>query len=396
MWNDINLRDKAFGFVVLVLLLLASACGSDNGNSETGNVSGLRIPEGFPMPNFPEDNPYTVEKATLGRFLFYDKKLSLNNQQSCSSCHEQDKAFTDGKVLAIGSTGQVHPRHSAALANVAYNVTLNWANPLVQKLEDQLLIPLFSGEPIELGFSGKEDVLIDRLASDPSYQEMFAGAFPGEEISISTIGKAIATFERSLMSGNSPYDQYVYQGNQDAISTSAKRGLELFFSERLECDHCHGGVNFSSATTHANETFLTQPQFENNGLYNIDGKGAYPSNNRGLIDFTSKSTDMGKFKPPSLRNIGLTAPYMHDGSIADLRGVIAHYSRGGRNVTSGSYQGDGSTSPYKSGLISGFSLSAQETDDLLEFLHTLTDSEFVSRCDISDPFNPPAHCSGTN
>lgn len=375
---------------IIATLVLLVQCGCGGGGGASGSTSG--VPEGFPDPRFPGDNLYSEQKATLGRHLFYDKRLSLNETQSCASCHVQTRAFTDGRQKSVGSTGEVHPRNSPSLANVAYQVTLNWSNPLVTQLERQFLQPLFSTHPVELGFGGQEDILLARLRGDTMYQRLFDDAFPGEPISLVTMGKALATFQRKIMTGNSPYDQYVYQGNDNALSPSAKRGLDLFFSERLECDHCHGGVNFSSATTHAGETRLTQPQFENNGLYNIDGRGAYPPDNLGLFESTGIASDMGKFKPPTLRNIEVTAPYMHDGSIQTLEEVIAHYARGGRVISSGPYRGDGARSPVKSPLVSGFRITNQETQDLLSFLRSLTDSELLSRCDLSDPFDPDRLC----
>lgn len=378
--------------LLLIAAIFLGGCGS-GGTGGGSSGDSLPVPEGFPQPKIPADNPYSAAKAELGRRLFYDKRLSLNQTQSCSSCHLQALSFSDGLTKSVGSTGQQHPRNAPSLVNVAYNVTFTWFNPLVDSLETQLLVPLFNGNPIELGFSGNEDELIARLANDPAYPALFASAFPDQDLSIDTIAKAIATFERTLISGNSPYDQYVYQAKQDALSDSAKRGLELFFSERLECDHCHGGVNFSSATTHAGETFSSTPQFENNGLYNIDGKGAYPSENQGLITFTGIPSDMGKFKPPSLRNVAVSAPYMHDGSIGTLEGVLAHYSRGGRKIDSGPYAGDGSKNPYKSALIAGFNLTGQETQDVIEFLRSLTDQDYISQCDISDPFDAASPCN---
>lgn len=383
----------------ILFLLFASAAilpGCSGGSSDSTGTSSsetLRLPEGFPAPKFPADNPYSAEKAVLGRRLFFDPQLSRNGTTSCSSCHFQNRSFSDGLAKAVGSTGQTHPRNSPSLANVGYNVTFNWFNPLTASLETQPLVPLFSSDPVELGFSGNEDELLARLKNDPLYPELFSAAFPGGEISIDTIAKAIATFERTMISGNSAYDQHVYQGKQNAISDSAKRGLDLFFSERLECDHCHGGVNFSSATTHAGETFDKKPQFENNGLYNIGGDGSYPLGNQGLITFTGIPSDMGKFKPPSLRNVAVSAPYMHDGSIATLEEVVAHYARGGRKVASGPNAGDGSQNPFKSSLISGFSLTDQETADLIEFLRSLTDQDYLSRCELSDPFDEDSACN---
>lgn len=377
------------GILACGLSVALLACG---GGGESAGRSASLTPEGFPLARYPEENPHSDDKANLGRRLFYDKRLSLNQTQSCASCHVQARAFTDGRTHSVGSTGEIHPRNAPSLGNVAYQVTLNWANPLVTTLERQFLQPLFGMHPVELGFAGQEEALLARIRDDATYQQLFAAAFPGEKISLITIGKSLATFQRKIVTGNSPYDQYVYQGNDAALSVSAKRGLELFFSERLECDHCHGGVNFSASTTHAGESRLTQPQFENNGLYNIDGRGGYPPNNTGLYEITGIPTDMGKFKPPTLRNIEVTGPYMHDGSIQTLEEVIAHYARAGRQILSGPYRGDGSKSPLKSPLVAGFSISREETQDLLAFLRSLTDKELLTRCDLSDPFVSDGPC----
>lgn len=373
-------------FASLVLIaVLAVGCG---GSDSAGESGGLALPEGFPSVKEPADNAYSEAKFTLGRSLFYDERLSLNQTSSCGTCHQQALAFTDGRARAIGSTGQDHPRGSQSLANVGYANTLTWGNPLLRKLEDQALIPLFNLNPVELGFSGREEELLRRFREDPASAQMFSRAFPNEDdpVSIKSIAYALAVFQRKIISGQSRYDKYVYQGRSDALSESAKRGLNLFFSERLECDHCHGGINFAAPTNHQGVE-QARDQFENNGLYNIGGTGAYPANNTGLFEFTRDPSDMGKFRPPTLRNIELTAPYMHDGSIATLEEVIDHYSRGGRNIKSGPFAGDGKLSPYKSALISGFKLTAEEREDLLAFLRSLTDVELTTNPELSDPIS---------
>jgi cytochrome c peroxidase len=160
--------------------------------------------------------------------------------------------------------------------------------------------------------------------------------------------------------------------------------MELFFSERLECFHCHGGFNFTDSTTHA-DALVESIGYHNTGLYNTDGNGAYPVDNTGLLDMTGVRRDMGRFKAPTLRNIALTAPYMHDGSIATLDDVIDHYERGGRQITNGQYAGDGRLSPYKSEFVRGFELSAAERADLISFLQALTDRDLIERESLSDP-----------
>jgi cytochrome c peroxidase len=224
------------------------------------------------------------------------------------------------------------------------------------------------------------------LRQDQTYPRLFAAAFGADEraINLSNLTKALASFERSLISFNSPYDRYRFGGEPNAISAAAKRGERLFHSERLECFHCHGGFNFSDSIQHERLAF-TESAFHNTGLYNLDGKGAYPANNQGVYEFTGKAADMGRFKAPTLRNIVLTAPYMHDGSIATLVEVLDHYRVGGRTITKGIYAGIGRKNPYKSHFISGFELSSQEKMDLLAFLHSLTDRSFVTNPAFSDP-----------
>lgn len=348
------------------------------------------LPQGFPLPQVPEDNPMSAEKVELGRHLFYDTRLSGNQSQSCATCHIQALAFSDGRVVAVGSTGEVHPRNSMGLVNSAYNATQTWANPNLTTLERQVVIPMFGEFPVELGLAGKEDELVARLAAEPLYQTLFAAAYPDEEepITVATITRALASFTRTLISGDSPYDLNL-RGDKSALSEEAKRGMEMFFSERFECHHCHTGFNLSLSTVTANTTFPERPFF-NTGLYNIDGKGAYPPNNAGVYEITGNAEDMGRFRPPSLRNVALTAPYMHDGSIATLEEVLAFYEAGGRLIESGEYAGDGRANPYKSGFIPGFTLTEQERADLVAFLESLTDETFITDPRFSDPFAIPA------
>lgn len=364
-------------------LWLALGCGPSDSYR-------LDLPPGFPAPRVPDDNPLTEAKVELGRFLFYDVRLSENQTQSCGSCHEQARAFTDGRPTAIGSTGQHTARGSMALANVGYAATLNWANSSVVTLEMQARIPLFGEDPVELGLSGREDLLLARLSEDPRYPQMFADAFPDEAspIRVQNVLRAIASFQRVLISGDSPYDRY-QAGDTSALSESARRGMELFFSEQVECFHCHGGFNLSGAVDHEGN-FFDQSLFANNGLYNVDGAGGYPANNRGLFEITNDPRDMGRFKPPTLRNIALTAPYMHDGSLSTLEEVIDHYARGGTLTPEGPNAGDGRLSPLKDGFISGFVLTDQERADLIAFLEALTDESFVSDPRFSDPFSAAA------
>lgn len=347
----------------------------------------FELPPGFPKALVPATNPLTIEKAELGRHLFYDPHLSGNATQSCASCHEQARAFTDGRELAIGSTGQVHPRNSMSLANVVYAGTLTWPNPLVRDLEMQAALPMFGLDPIiELGARGKEEEVLARFRAEPRYEPLFRSAFSDEAdpVTIPNVQRALASFQRMLISGGSRFDRYLYRGELDALSAQEKRGYELFQSEACECFHCHSGFNFTDAVVYANSP--ADLKFHNTGLYNIGGTGAVPTNNRGLIEFTAVPSDMGRFKAPTLRNIEKTAPYMHDGSIATLEDVIEHYAAGGRTISTGPNAGVGRDSPFKSGFVMGFALPTEDKAALVAFLKSLTDDEFLTNPKFKSPW----------
>lgn len=354
------------------------------------------LPEGFPEPLVPAGNPMTYEKTELGRFLFYDVRLSGNATQACASCHQPELAFSDGLPVAVGSTGESHPRNSMALINIAYAPALAWGNPLLGSLEQQIPVPLFGEAPVELGLAGKEDVLKMRLSEDSRYQRMFREAFSEDldPISIGNVVKAIAAFVRTLIDGESPADRYRLGLDDNAISESAKRGFDLFFTEKFDCFHCHSGFNFTDSVMTADSEFI-ELTFHNNHLYNIDGDGGYPPGNRGVFEITNRPDDMGFFKTPTLRNLAFTAPYMHDGSIATLEEVIDHYAHGGRKITSGPYAGDGSKTPtnLRSPFIRGFDPSRREKEDIINFLLSLSDDQFLQDPRFADPF-PPARCPG--
>lgn len=336
-----------------------------------------KLPPGFPKPTVPADNPMTNAKVALGRKLFYDTRLSANQQQSCASCHQQAYAFSDSKVRAIGSTGQQHHRNSMSLANVGYNATFTWAHSGITSIEQHVVIPLFGDAPVEMNAAGHEQEILARLAADPSYPDEFAAAFDGKAmIDFDHVGKAIASFVRSLTSFNSPFDRYAYYGDDAALTASQVRGMNLFMSERLECSHCHAGFTFSQFVTHESSA-ADDRAFNNTGLYYLENPAA-PEFDFGLQRVTHGETDRYKFKAPTLRNIARTAPYMHDGSIATLEQVIDFYAAGGRAVTDGPFRGDGRLNPTKSPFIRGFELTPQEKADLLSFLQSLTDETFLT------------------
>jgi cytochrome c peroxidase len=329
----------------------------------------------------------TAARVDLGRYLFYDRILSANGRYACASCHRQDLAFTDGRARAVGSTGALHPRSAMSLANVAYNATLNWSNPSLTLLEDQARVPLFNREPVELGLEEGGEILLERLRGVAAYRRRFDAAFPGEPdpIRIDNVTRSIASFERTLISGDSPYDRLVYRDEREALSAAARRGMRLFFSDRIRCSQCHAGFALSGPIVYA-EVGLVAGAFHNTGLYNLAPDGAYPTDNRGLFAFTGVPDHMGRFRAPTLRNIELTAPYMHDGSITTLEGVIDHYAAGGRTIRTGRFAGIGRANRHKSRLVSGFTLSGGGKADLVAFLRSLTDRQFVIDPRFSDPF----------
>jgi cytochrome c peroxidase len=379
-------------FLVAVLALtwaaaMAASTAAEQQSASRATSYVWKLPPGFPQPKVPADNPMTEEKVALGRRLFYDTRLSLDGTFSCASCHEQARAFADGKARAVGVTGEVHPRSSMSLANIAYSPVLTWANPTVRKLELQALVPMFGEDPVELGLSGLEAPMLERVRAVDIYRDLFASAFPGESdvVSLANITKAIASFQRTLISGQSPYDRYRFQGDKTAISAAAKRGEALFFGEKTECFHCHGGFNLTETVDHVGKGLL-EIEFFNTGLYNIGGTGKYPPRNEGVFTITGLDDDMGRFKAPTLRNVTVTAPYMHDGSIATLNEVLDHYTAGGRTIKSGPYAGVGADNPNKSSFVKPFRLTAQERRDLIAFLESLTDRAFLTDPRFSNPW----------
>lgn len=347
------------------------------------------LPPGFPEPRVPADNPMSEAKFQLGRHLFYDERLSGNGTQACASCHLQHLAFTDGRAVAVGSTGESTARGAMSIVNSGYYATLTWANPSLCNLETQAQVPLFADNVgIELGVNDENKaVVLARFRDDPDYRQLFRAAFPGEAdpFDFDHIVKAIACFERAVISGDSRYDQALR--GQGKLTEAEERGRALFAGERGQCSQCHSGFNFSDQTIHAGSTRSATP-FHNTGLYNLDGKGAYPDDNPGLIGTMPQPENMGRFRAPTLRNIALTAPYMHDGSIATLTGVLDSYAGHGRNIEHGPERGDGRASPLKDPRIDRIRLDEQDKADIVAFLKTLTDDALITDARFSDPFEP--------
>ena len=300
----------------------------------------LDIPPGFEAPTFPKDNSLTVERVALGKKLFYDPILSRDSTISCNSCHKQAFAFADPRPISPGIEGRLGKRNAMSLVNVAYGKKMN-RDGGVPKLDLQAIVPIETEE--EMDFTAHE--IAERLKKITEYQALFTKAYDRGPDAF-TITRALGAFQRTLISGNSSYDQFEFQGNKEALTISAQRGKALFFSERLNCTKCHSGFNFSSG------------EFANNGLYET-----YADNGR--KDVTLSNEDLGFFKIPTLRNIELSAPYMHDGSLATLDEVIEHYNSGGKNHIN------------QSEHIKPLKLSVAEKEDLLAFLKALTDRSFI-------------------
>jgi cytochrome c peroxidase len=376
-------------FCVVALWLAGLAIISGRAGTMSSYV--WNLPQNFPRPRVPATNPMSEAKAELGRHLFYDTRLSENGTQSCATCHEQERAFTDGRAQAVGSTGETHPRGSMSLVNIAYAATLTWGNPSLTQLEDQALVPMFGEHPVELGLKQPGSALLVRLRSERKYRALFARAFDSEPdpFSIDHVTQALATFERTIISARSPYDRYHNERDNAAIPEAARRGETLFFSQPLSCFRCHSGFSFSGAVDFEGRSEGNgegRSAFHNTGLYNLAGALSYPPPNTGIYEVTRKPEDVGKFKAPTLRNIALTAPYMHDGSAATLEDVIAHYAAGGRTIASGPYQGIGHDNPNKSPTVRGFTLGPEQRDDLLAFLRSLTDDSLLHDPRFANPW----------
>ncbi|MEO8218421.1 MAG: MbnH family di-heme enzyme [Acidobacteriota bacterium] len=319
------------------------------------------LPAGFPLPLVPGDNALTAEKVALGRRLFYDKRLSLNETYSCGSCHQQSKAFTDGRTHAVGSTGAEHYRNTMSLINAVYSPAYTWADPSVRTFEEQLLVPLTNVHPVELGFAGRLPELERRLRSDVRYRELFARSFPSDDepVTVGNVARAIASFERTIISGRSPFDRMLHDGDVEAMSPAALRGMRVFLSARAACSTCHSGFDFCGNVTTA-ESPPKPAAFRNTGTW--DGQ----SSDSGLASVTHRNAGLGRFRIPTLRNIAVTGPYMHDGRFATLDEVIDHYAAGG---------------PPRPGQkldIKPFLITPTEKRDLIEFLNSLTDREVLT------------------
>ncbi len=329
-------------FIALLFLSLGLVLSCSKKEVQPNEIAGLTdVPEWFPEIPFPDENQFTEAKWLLGKKLFFDKMLSVDNSISCASCHKPELAFSDNIDFSIGAGGLSGRRNAPALGNVAYHPYYTREGG-VPTLEMQILVPI--QEHDEFNFNIVD--IAERMKQDSAYIRMSKEVFDRKPDPY-VITRAIATFERTLITGNSKYDQYVNGGDKGAMSASEVRGMDLFFGAKANCGSCHSGFNF------------TDYSFKNNGLYK-----EYADNGRER--FTKDTADRALFKVPSLRNVGLTAPYMHDGSVTTLEAVVEHYNSGGQPHSN------------RSELIKPLSLTSQEKQGLVAFLNALTDIDFVT------------------
>lgn len=338
-----------------VAAFCCSACRSGASERVLGNPIQIHPPLGLPAVPIPKDNPPTAETIDLGRRLFYDKRLSNDNSLACANCHNPQFDFTDGLKLSKGVEGRLGVRNAPTILNVAYQPLQFW-DGRAMSLEQQAASPI--ADPVEMNQPHK--IFLSKLAGDPVYTEMFRKAFGSDEVTLGRVEKALASFERTVLSGNSPFDRYQYGGDKKALSPSQVRGLALFINpQKGNCAACH----------------LVGPQYAlfTDGKFHNIGEGVEDDGNFddvGRYHETKVDADKGAFKTPTLRNVANTAPYMHDGSLLTLRQVVDFYA------------GGGNSNPYLDKEIKTIHLSGQERVDLVEFLKSLSG-------DISPNVGPP-------
>jgi len=303
----------------------------------------------------PTDNPPPPAKVALGERLFFEPLLSADGNLSCSSCHKPEHVFSDTVAVSPGVYGRRGTRNAPSIVNAAYGESFFW-DGRAATLEDQVLHPIQAPNEMDMSL----DSVLQRLRGKPEYRERFTSAFPDGEVSAPNLARAIASYVRTLRSGDSPFDRF-FTGDSTALSTEARDGFRLFVG-RARCSLCHSGPT------------LTDQSFHNTGVAWRDGMLA----DSGRAVVTGARDALGAFKTPSLRNVARTAPYMHDGSIATLEAVIDFYAAGGR--------GDGRNNPHKSERITGFTLTPRDRSDLIAFLESLTDPSFLNDPRFADPF----------
>lgn len=325
-----------WGCVIALFVLLG--CNKSEWRPEDRTYN-AEVPVGFPPLSIPDDNALTDFRVLLGKKLFFDTRISGDGTVSCGSCHKPEFAFADNQAVSLGVEGRIGFRNAPSLANVGYQERL-FMDGGVPTLELQVLAPFDNHAEMDLSITKA----IEMMRNDEHINALAQFAY-GREMDAFVFTRSIAAFERTLLSGNSPYDRFL-RGDNSALSPDAIAGMELFFGQRLACGSCHTGF------------LLTDQSYSNIGLYEEYA-------DMGLQRVTTLPSDNGKFKVPSLRNVALTAPYMHDGSRMTLQQVIEHYNAGGKNH------------PAKDDRIRPLLMSMEEKMQLLAFLEGLTDIGFT-------------------
>jgi cytochrome c peroxidase len=327
--------------ICALLLFTASifSCSKDSKIPDEDIIQ-LAIPKGFPNVDLPENNQLTNAKISLGKELFYEKLFARDSSLSCGSCHMQEFAFTDALQNSRGIDNQIGIRNSLPLFNLAWKKQF-FRDGGVQILELVALNSINAHNEFDIN----TEILVQRLQANSKYVQLFRTAF-NDTISLNKTLFALASFQRTLISGQSNYDKYTYYNNSNALTASQVRGKDLFFSSKTDCSSCHGGFNFSNES------------IQSNGYFSV-----YPDSGRQRI--TLSEHDRGKFVVPSLRNISVTGPYMHNGSVQTLEEIIDNYNNGNTDFVN------------KNSLIRPLGLSPQEKQDLVAFLDALTDLSFL-------------------
>jgi cytochrome c peroxidase len=333
---------RSAGWYAAAALLVSLPACSDGGTAAPPALTATVAPAGFPAGPIaaaaPPENALTEARAQLGRRLFFDPRLSRTNMVSCGTCHLQEHAFAQPTAVSTGVDGRQGIRNAPSLANLAWTSRLFW-DGRVASLEEQAGKPLENPDEMDLPL----DEAVRRVTEDDGYRRSFADAYGGPPSELS-LRRALASFVRTIVSSDSPYDRFV-RGDEGALAAPARRGLTLFF-DKAGCFRCH-----PSGT-------LTNDGFFNDGS-SVDG------GDPGRRAITNRTGDLGKFRVPGLRNVAVTAPYMHDGSLPTLEAVVEQYARGGRG------------GPNTDALITPLELSADERADLSAFLRALTDEHFL-------------------
>jgi cytochrome c peroxidase len=333
------------GFVLLTVALAGCARREAPVEKPVGATLQIAAPLGLPPVPIPANNPVTAETVALGRKLFYDPRLSTDDTLSCASCHNPLLGFADGRRVSAGFSGKAGTRNAPSVLNAAYAGHQFW-DGRATSLEDQAAGPI--SNPIEMNQA--HDACVSKIARDPLYAAEFARAFGPGPVTITKIEKALAAFERTLISGNSPFDRHYFRGDKSALSPAAVRGLAIFRDKaRGNCETCH-----SIQGSHA---LFTDSRFHNLGV-GVNSEGELTD--LGRFDQTKVEADRGAFRTPTLRNVAKTAPYMHDGSLKTLRAVVDFYA------------GGGNSSPWLDPEMKPLNLTSAERDDLVAFLEALT------------------------